>query len=122
MEAAASTTTGNVFGLYELSGDGTVLYSRARMGGRLADPAPDVVGQDFFHDIARFENINDLRSHFRRFITGGRSADTFLFDCLYDSEVVKAKVFMTRAFEVDSDHAEGIVIMDIQQVGLNSRK
>lgn len=107
-----------MFGLYELSGDGTVLYSRARTGNYLADPAQEIVGQDFFRDIARFQNINDLRSHFRKFISGGRPADTFLFDCLYETEVVRAKVFMARAYEMDNDRTGGIVIMDIRKVGI----
>lgn len=113
-----SAKDAEVFGLYELAGDGTVLYSRAQTRNGLGDPGRDTVGQDFFHDIARFQNINDLRSHFRRFISGGRPADTFMFDCLYETEVVKAKVFMTRAYEVDNDHSGGIVIMDIRRVGI----
>ena len=112
-----SAANADVFGLYELSDDGTVLYSRARTEGNLTEPAREIIGQDFFHDIARFQNMNDLRSHFRRFITGSQPADTFLFDCLYDSEVVRTKVFLTRAYEVDTDHAGGIVIMDIRKVG-----
>ncbi|HEX6125782.1 MAG TPA: hypothetical protein VFZ23_10470 [Pyrinomonadaceae bacterium] len=108
----------NVFGLYELSGDGTVLYSRARNEEGLREPAHDLVGQDFFRDIAPFENTDDLRRHFRRFITSDRPVDTFVFDCLIKSEVVRAKVHMTRAYEHDRDHhAEGIVIMDIRKAG-----
>jgi hypothetical protein len=103
--------------LYELAGDGTVLYSRTRMGSYLKEPTRETVGQDFFHDIARFQNINDLRNHFRKFITGGRPADTFLFDCRYETGVVRTKIFMTRAYETDNDHSGGIVIMDIRQIG-----
>ena len=105
----------DVFGLYELSSDGTVLYSRARREDVLSEPASEAIGQDFFRDIARFENTGALRHHFRRFLSDGRPVDSFLFDCLFESEVVRAKVFLTRAYEIDHDHAGGIVIMDIRQ-------
>ena len=107
----------DVFGLYELSRDGTVLYSRSRGERGLANPVADTVGRDYFHDIAPFENIADLRRHFRRFLTDKRASDTFVFDCRFDTEVVRTKVFMTRAYEVDQDHAGGIVIMDIRKLG-----
>src|SRR5215212_6985769 len=109
-----SGTHSDIFGLYELSGDGTVLYSRGR-GER--DPAEPVVGRDFFHEIAPFENVADLKRHFRRFVTDNRPSDTFVFDCMFATEVVRAKVFMTRGYEVDGDHTGGIVIMDIRQLG-----
>ena len=107
----------DVFGLYELSSDGTVLYSRARREDVLKEPAQEAIGQDFFRDVARFENTNALRHHFRRFLSDRRPVDSFLFDCLFETEVVRAKVFLTRAYEIDHDHAGGIVIMDIRQAG-----
>lgn len=111
------TTISNadVFGLYELSSDGTVLYSRARREDVLKEPATEAIGQDFFSDIARFENTNALRQHSRRFLSDRRPVDSFLFDCLFETEVVRAKVFLTRAYETDHDDAGGIVIMDIRQ-------
>jgi hypothetical protein len=115
MQTGSETYCG-LFGLYELTGDGTVLYSRRRGERGLASPSDEAVGRDYFHDIAPFENIADLRRHFRRFLTDNRASDTFVFDCLFDTEVVRAKIFMTRAFEVDHDHAGGIVIMDIRQL------
>jgi hypothetical protein len=106
-----------VFGLYELSDDGTILYSRPRGQLGLDQPTPEFVGQDFFHDIVGCENKDDLRRHFRQFIVGGRPVDAFLFDCLFEREIVRTKIFMTRAFETDDEHANGIVIMDIRQAG-----
>jgi hypothetical protein len=106
-----------VFGLYELSSDGTVLYSRSRTENGLRAPTGEHIGQDFFRDVAGFENIDDLRRHFRRFITGDRPVDNFYFDCVSGSEIIHARVYMTRAFESDVEHAGGIVIMDIRQAG-----
>ena len=107
----------DVFGLYELTNEGTILYSRPRTGETLKPPTTDVIGQDFFRDIFTFQNTEDLRRHFRRFVTGDRPVDTFVFDCLNGSEIVRTKVFMTRAFETDYDNTGGIVIMDIRKAG-----
>jgi hypothetical protein len=105
----------NVFGLYELSSDGTILYTRPRTDDGLSEPEEGIIGRDFFRDIGLCENIEDLRRHFRRFIMGDQPVDVFTFDCILEREVVRAKILMTRAFEHDHDHAGGIVIMDIRQ-------
>jgi len=105
----------NVFGLYELSNDGTILYRRPRTDDGLSEPESTIVGRDFFRDIGGCENIEDLRHHFRRFITSDQPVDIFTFDCRLERAVVRAKVCMTRAYEHDHDHAGGIVIMDIRQ-------
>ncbi len=108
---------GEVFGLYELASDGTVLYSRARAGEVLREPTQGMVGRDFFRDVAGFENKEDLRHHFRRFIHGDQSVNAFTFDCLYGADVVKAKIFMTRAYESNDENAGTIVILDIRSAG-----
>jgi hypothetical protein len=112
MQVANAAGT-NVFGLYELSDNGTVLYSRTLSEDGSEEPASEVVGRDFFYDVARFQNTDDLRRHFRRFIKGDRSVDAFVFDCLFDSEVVHAKIFMALACE--TDYPGKIVIMDIRR-------
>ena len=109
--------TGEVFGLYELSDEGTVLYSRPRGNDGLRQPTPEIVGRDFFHDVVGCENKDDLRRHFSRFIGGDRPVDAFLFDCCFKSEIVRTKIFMTRASETDEGHASEIVIVDIRRAG-----
>ena len=111
MQSWAST---NVFGLYELANDGTILYTRPRTNEGLSEPEQTVVGRDFFREICGCMNIDDLRRHFRRFITSDRSVDTFIFDCMFEQETVRTNIFMTRAYENDHGHGGGIVIMDIR--------
>ena len=105
----------HVFGLYELSDDGTILYSRSRTENGLRQPSTEFIGRDFFRDIARFENTEDLRGHFRRFITGDRPVDNFDFVCVEGSEAIRTKVFLTRAYDTDHDHEGDIVVMDIRR-------
>jgi hypothetical protein len=112
---SVSRVDADVFGLYELSRDGTVLYSRPRREDGLRDAEQAIIGRDFFRDIFPCRNMEDLRRHFRQFITGDQSVNTFVFECLFEQKVVRTKVFMTRAYENDHDHVGGIVIMDIRQ-------
>jgi hypothetical protein len=105
----------NVFGLYELSSDGTILYTRPRTKDGLSEPEHAVVGRDFFRDVFGCENIEDLRQHFRSFIAGDAPVGTLTFDCMFDRKTVRANIFMTRAYEHNHDHSGGIVIMDIRQ-------
>ena len=106
-----------VFGLYELSDRGMILYSRSRGSSGLNWPTTDAVGRDFFSDYVGCDNREDLRRHFQRFIAGSRPVDHFIFDCMFEREIVRTKVSMTRAFETDEDRANEIVIVDIRQIG-----
>ena len=105
------------FGLFELSDEGTVLYSRALDRDAAYRPARDLVGRDFFREVAKFANTEDLRRHFKSFLVSARPADSFGFECLYQERSVKTKITMTRGHESDSEHTANIVIMDIKLAG-----
>lgn len=103
------------FGLYELSGDGTVLYSRAVRSNYDGGEPHDIIGRDFFREVAQFQNKEDLRHHFRSFLVSSRSADCFGFECEYGEGSVRTKITMTRGHETANDETASIVIMDIKQ-------
>jgi hypothetical protein len=113
-----SNTTTNLFGIFELSDDGTVLTSLIRENGRYKKPIAKMVGKDFFDEIADFENTFDLRKHFRNFITSRKSFDIFEFRCEYPRQTLQTRISMTRGTEFDYDHSNGIVIMDIRNTVL----
>ena len=110
MHAAAA----EMFGLFELDDSGNVLYSRAHPIGRRDSAASSTVGQNFFREVAKFENREDLRSHFRQFIASRSPADNFKFDCVFGQRTVKARISMIRGHEADAEHSADIVIMDIR--------
>ena len=109
--------SGGLFGLYELSDNGTILYSRPRGVDGLHQSTPETVGRDFFYDIIDRENREDLRRHFRRFLRNRRSFDAFFYYYRLEREVVPTKIYFTRASETDDDRPKEIVIMDIRQAG-----
>ena len=103
-----------VFGLFELDDSGNVLYSRAHPIERRDSTASSAVGQNFFREVAKFENREDLRSHFRQFVASRIPADNFRFDCVFGQRTVRARISMIRGHEADAEHSAGIVIMDIR--------
>jgi hypothetical protein len=107
--------TQGTFGLYELSNDGTVLYTR---GASVANEGTyELIGRDFFREVAQFVNKEALRSHFRSFLSSARPADSFGFDCEYQEGSVRTKITMTRGHETNNDGTASIVIMNIKQEG-----
>lgn len=106
----------DIFGLYELDDQGVVRYSRRRNGHGLdLFSSDDIVGMDFFRDVAKFDNRDLLRDHFRRFLRGTKSAENFTFDCIEGQQIVRSYVHMIRAQENAADRRSEIVIVDIKK-------
>jgi hypothetical protein len=104
-----------VFGLFELDDAGNVLYSRAHQPERRDSDSAAAIGQDFFREVAKFENREDLRNHFRRFVASRSPADNFRFECLFGDRRIRTRISMIRGHESDAVHTSGIVIMDIRR-------
>jgi len=114
MNLASYMTKTNSSGLFELKNDGTVLYSRFRQNNQLLDGGSELVGQDFFEEIAGFDNAGELRRIFNNFVKSNQFTDNFLFDCRFAERVVPVRVMLVRAFENSYKNHDDIVIMDIR--------
>jgi len=108
-------TSQELFGLFELDTVGTVLYSRVRENNQLLNSKPDWVGQNYFEEVAPFENINEFRRRFTNFVKGRHSAESFTFDCRFQETIIPVKVLMSGAYEVSSSEPANIVILDIRK-------
>lgn len=117
MIESVRTLGSEMFGLFELDDSGKVLYSRMYDRQDRGGAEGNAVGRNFFQEVAEFENRDDLRQHFRKFLAGTTPADSFRFECMFGDRTVRAKIFMTRGHESDSDRTAGIVIMDIRRDG-----
>ncbi len=115
MNFASSLTPSNVAGLFELDKFGTVLYSRFREHNTLTNAMPQLIGQNFFDETARFENIEDFRQIFKAFIHSQQFADNFVFDCRFAEEVVPVRVMIMRAYQTSCAEPANIVILDIRK-------
>ncbi|HEY2866887.1 MAG TPA: hypothetical protein VGJ02_07335 [Pyrinomonadaceae bacterium] len=113
MKAVSTSLPGATFGFFELDDNGTVRYSRTRIGE--PDQEGSLVGQNFF-EMAGFTNCQDLRRHFRRFVQNDQAAESFVFDCFFDQAVARTKVTLTRAFQTNDFPPEKIVMLDIREI------
>jgi len=104
----------NSAGLFELKNDGMVLYSRFRLNNRVVNSGSELTGQNFFEEIADFDNVKDLRQIFNRFVESRQFTDNFLFTCLFSEGAVPVRVTMVRAFENSYPEHNDIVILDIR--------
>ena len=109
---------GDIFGLYELDDQGTIRYLRRQSGGgALSDRScEEAIGMDLFRDIARYENRDVLRDHFRNFVRGSKPAENFSFDFIDGTRTIRSAIHMTRALEADAVDRSEIVILNIKQV------
>jgi hypothetical protein len=114
MNLATYLTATNTSGLFELKNDGTVLYSRFRLNNRLINANSEMIGHNFFDEIAGFENAGDLRRIFHNFVKSNKFTDNFVFDCKFPDETVRVRVMMVRAFENNYPQTADIVILDIR--------
>lgn len=114
MNLAAYLTSANTSGLFELKYDGTIIYSRFRQNDRLINANSELVGCNFFEDVAGFDNSGDLQRLFNNFVKSRRFTDNFVFDCRFSDEVVRVRVMMVRAFENTYPNPSDIVILDIR--------
>jgi hypothetical protein len=118
MNLASYLTATNTSGLFELNNDGTVRYSRFRQNNRLINANSELIGHNFFEEIAGFENVHDLRRIFNNFVKSNKFTDNFIFECRFPDEIVRVRIMMVRAFENSYPNPADIVILDIRN-GVN---
>lgn len=102
------------YGLFELDAAGTVLYSKINGQHPQANTPADLIGQNFFDDIAPFKNIEELRRRFRYFTKGYDVVETFTFASEYEETPVNLNVMLTRISEREFDGAKKLIIVDIR--------
>lgn len=85
-----------LFGLFELDPAGTVLYCRMEPDGKPAGAKPDMVGRNFYEEVAPFENVEEFRHRVMQFTQGASAADNFNFDCQYEGCALPVKVLLAR--------------------------
>ena len=103
-----------VFGLFELSDDGTVLYSKTA-DPNLSKKLEQAVGLNFFDEAAPFENREEFRGYLKRFIMSGYPSESFNFTCQKENQIIPAKVMLVRITERQSEQRAETVIVDIRR-------
>jgi photoactive yellow protein len=103
-------------GVFELDTAGTVMYSRVNPNVNAASftPSSDLVGRNFFDEVAPFKNIEEFRRRFRHFARGSDSAEKFTFTCQFEEHPAEMKVMLTRISEREFDEDKKLIIVDIR--------
>lgn len=84
-------------GLFELDAAGDVTrYEPAPGPAETAPPAGEVVGLNFFDDIAPVAEVARVRGRFRAFMTFGDAEQNLIFTFPFDRIVVRACLTLAR--------------------------
>lgn len=110
-----TNTSAEIFGLFELDLAGTVMYSKIdpeNSSGRLP---PNLIGLNFFDEIAPFQNSEEIRRRFRYLAQSSDSADQFTMIYQADEKSLKAKVMLTQINEREFNGNQKFIIVDIRK-------
>jgi len=88
-----------LFGLLELDVAGTVLYSRLEGDDDSDSSAADVVGHNFFSEVASFKNVEEFHQRLDAFDRSTEQAKSFGFNCAYEDGTVPVRVLLARIRE-----------------------
>ena len=97
-----------LFGLLELDPLGTVIFSKLEGDEKLAGVV-DVVGRNFFSDVATFFNVAEFRERFETFDSNPEPSSSFMFNCDYEDGAVPVRVLLARLRE-DTKYSESVLV------------
>ena len=97
-----------LFGLLELDLQGTVIFSKLEGEEKLATAA-DLVGRNFFSDVATFLNVAEFQQHFETFDSNSEPSSSFMFNCDYEDGAVPVKVLLARLRQ-DTQYPESVLV------------
>ena len=96
-----------LFGLVELDPRGTVIFSNLE-GEKLAG-AVDLLGRNFFSEVATFLNVAEFRQHFETFDNNPAPSSSFTFNCDYEDGAVPVRVLLARLRE-STKYPESVLV------------
>jgi hypothetical protein len=105
------TTAQELLGLFELDDAGKVLYYRKDLAGEPGGASIDIVGHNFYNEVAHFENVDEFRRCVTEFRRSATAADSFEFECRYGSSAHRVKVLLARICEsVNRNNTKSILV------------
>ena len=98
-----------LFGLLELDLQGTVIFSKLEGEEKLATAA-NLIGRNFFSEVATFLNVAEFQQHFETFDNNPYSgSSSFMFNCDYEDGAVPVKVLLARLRE-DTKYSGSVLV------------
>ena len=93
---------GLAFGAIKLDGKGTILQYNAAEGAITGRDPGEVVGKNFFTEVAPCTNQPDFQGRFQKGVDSGELNDLFEYTFDYKMAPTKVKVHMKKAITDDS--------------------
>jgi len=109
-------SSAKIFGLFELDLMGKVMYSRVDSNDSSVNLPANLIGLDFFDEVAPSADSEKLRQRFRYFAKGSDAADRFTFTSQVDEQPTEVKVLLTQISEREYNGNEKFIIVDIRKV------
>jgi hypothetical protein len=105
-------TAQELLGLFELDDAGKVLYHRMDdAAGEPSGTSPDIVGHNFYNEVAGFENVEEFQRCVTEFIRSATAADSFDFECRYRDSAQRVKVLVARICEsVNRNNTKSVLV------------
>ena len=104
-------TPQKLFGLLELDAAGTVLYSRLEGYGKSDGPAANMVGHNFFSEVAPFLNVEEFHQRLDIFNRSSDQAKSFVFNCDYEDGAVPVRVLLARiSSRLNDDRTKSLLV------------
>jgi photoactive yellow protein len=98
------------FGIIELDSDGRILAFNRAEEERSCLTSEDVIGKNFFTDIAPCTQVKEYEGRFKEFLSGDQPAIEFSFTYTFPHGRVSIHVLMLRA------HGRAILIVSKERV------
>ncbi len=105
----------NLYGLYEITKVGEILYSRVRQRNSLLNLQPEKVGKNLFEEVLIFDNAAAFRKHVENFWDATENMKTFFFNSQISNQNVPLKVLLIRVNQSNYLNNEKFIIVDIRK-------
>src|SRR5918912_2136673 len=101
------------FGLFELDSAGTVIHYSAATEKERDASADDIVGRDFFREIAPAPELKELKSRFLRFMTFGDAVERFSSSFPLEGDIIKVQIALARVTEHENGDERRLALVRI---------
>jgi photoactive yellow protein len=101
------------FGMLELDAAGTVIrYSPAAEQNSTIQPQ-DILGRNFFTEVAPCEQVNEVKSRFLSFMAFGDAVQKFSITCPAGEKNIKIQIMLARVTEILEHGRERLALVRI---------
>lgn len=98
------------YGLIELDSSGTVIrYSPACE--KNSEELPNIIGQNFFNEVAPFAEVKELKGRFLSFMAFGDSIQRFSIKVPFNGQSVKIQILLARITEQTERRRERLALV-----------